>query len=120
MNFPVISLIAGDRPNLIELVIVLSHLFLENDVKMGNDTYISLAFLLLSKKIHLFCQLQLFSQNTHVPHFLEVIFSYAKRLKTDIVTCRYQKKNVICSKLTIKAPHRREWRCSCIFVVNFE
>ena len=26
----------------------------------------------------------------------------------------------ICSKLTIKIPERRQWRCSGIFIVNFE
>ena len=26
----------------------------------------------------------------------------------------------ICSKLTIKIPERRHWRCSGIFIVNFE
>ena len=26
----------------------------------------------------------------------------------------------ICSKLTIKLPDRRQWRCSGIFIVNFE
>ena len=26
----------------------------------------------------------------------------------------------ICSKLTIKTPERRHWRCSGVFIVNFE
>ena len=26
----------------------------------------------------------------------------------------------ICSKLTIKTPERRQWRCSGVFIVNFE
>ena len=26
----------------------------------------------------------------------------------------------ICSELTIKAPERRHWRCSGVFIVNFE
>ena len=26
----------------------------------------------------------------------------------------------ICSKLTIKTPERRPWRCSGVFIVNFE
>ena len=26
----------------------------------------------------------------------------------------------ICSKLTIKTPERRQWHCSCVFIVNFE
>ena len=26
----------------------------------------------------------------------------------------------ICSKLTIKTPERRYWRCSGVFIVNFE
>ena len=26
----------------------------------------------------------------------------------------------ICSKLTIKAPEQRHWRCSGVFIVNFE
>ena len=26
----------------------------------------------------------------------------------------------ICSKLTIKTPEQRHWRCSCVFIVNFE
>ena len=26
----------------------------------------------------------------------------------------------ICSKLTIKTPERRQWRCSSVFIVNFE
>ena len=28
--------------------------------------------------------------------------------------------NGICSKLTIKAPKRRHWLCSGVYVVNFE
>ena len=43
---------------------------------MGMDTYISLAFLLLSKKKLLFCKLQLFSENTHVLHVPEGFFIY--------------------------------------------
>ena len=26
----------------------------------------------------------------------------------------------ICSKLTIKSPERHQWRCSGVFIVNFE
>ena len=26
----------------------------------------------------------------------------------------------ICSKLTIKTPKRRQWRCSVVFIVNFD
>ena len=38
----------------------------------------------------------------------------------DIITCRYQKENVICSKLTIESPRRHQWCCSHIFNFNFE
>lgn len=38
------------------------------DTKMGKDTFISLAFLLLLKKKYLFCKLQLFLQNTDAFH----------------------------------------------------
>ena len=46
-------------------------------------------------------------------------FIYLRR-KTDIITCRYQKENVICSKLTTKTPRQGKWRFSGIFIVNFE
>ena len=31
-----------------------------------------------------------------------------------------KKMHEICSKLTVKTPERRHWRCSIVFVVNFE
>ena len=54
-------------------------LLFKKDAKVGTDTFISLAFSLLSKKKHLFCKLQLFSQNTDVLH-LQIIFAYTKQL----------------------------------------
>ena len=47
-------------------------------------------------------------------------FFIYKRRKTDIITCRYQKENVICSKLTTKTPRQGKWRVPGIFIVNFE
>ena len=86
MNFSVMSLLGGATPN--KLLTLSSNLFMKfnrhinglflKNCRMGNNTYISLEFLLLSKKKHLFGKLQLFSQNTDVLHFLEEFFIYKK------------------------------------------
>lgn len=70
MNYP-------DLYSLLE--IVSSHFFFKksND-KMGKDTFISLAYFLLSKKKHLFCKLDLFSQNTDILHFPEDFCRYQR------------------------------------------
>ena len=47
-------------------------------------------------------------------------YFHKKDPKADIITCRYQKENLICSKLTIKTPWQHEWRCSDIFIASFE
>ena len=52
------------------------HTLFFKKVKIGKDTYISLAILLLSKKKYLFCKLQLFSQNADVLLFPEDFLIY--------------------------------------------
>ena len=46
-------------------------LFFKKYIRIGKNSFISLAFLLLSTKSHLFWNLQLFPQNTDVLHFPE-------------------------------------------------
>lgn len=52
--------------------------FTQSNDKMGKDTFISLAYFLLSKKKHLFCKLDLFSQNTDIVHFPEDFCRYQR------------------------------------------
>ena len=66
-----------------------------------------------------FCKLQLFSQNTDVLFFPDNFCLYqTKELQTNITTCKYQKKNVMCSKVTIKILGRSQLRSSSVFIVN--
>ena len=37
-----------------------------------------------------------------------------------ILTIETLEKDDICSKLTIKTPERRDWRCSDVLIVDFE
>ena len=64
-------------------------------------------------KIKQIYNLDIFSQLTQkhnpVPIYLLKVNSRHTRTRFEI-----------CSKLTIKAPERRHWRCSGVFIVNFE
>ena len=101
MNLPIISLTVRPRPskldtifltdiwNLIDVnktwlnLLLCRHiLFFLNYVTVGKDTFISLAFLLMSKKNNLFSKLQFFPQNTDVLYFLifQKVFAYSKEL----------------------------------------
>ena len=87
---------------------------------MGKDTLtLAIIFLQLSKKNHLFCKLQLFSQNVDVLHFPEDFCIYQRNI-SEYNNLQCQKKNVIYSKLTIKTLVRNQWHRPGVFIVNFE
>ena len=124
MNFSVISLIVRPGPNepltlyfqlicetwsreikLIKLVILSSHLvFFKYIKKIGNDSFISVAFLSLPKKKCFFCKLQLFPQNTDVLHVKEG-FCICQKNIAQYNTLQIPKENFFL-KSTIKTTRR--------------
>ena len=56
---------------------------------------------------------------------LLILKQYLLSIPAGIYLLKVNNKNIramceICSKLTIKIPERRKWRCSGIFIINFE
>ena len=67
--------------------------------------------------------LQFFSRSTShnkMRKILRKFFNPASIYLLEVNTRNTIKSCEICSKLTIKIPERRNWRCSGIFIVNFE
>ena len=53
------------------------------------------------------------------------IWAYNKYVPDNIYLLKVNNKNTkniseICSKFTIKTPERHDWRCSDVFIINFE
>ena len=87
---------------------------------MGKYTYISLEFLFFLEEKTFVWRIKIIFTKHGRSSFSRRIFFIYKRLKMDIITCRYQKENLICSKLTTKTPRQGKWCFSGIFIVHFE
>ena len=64
-------------------------------------------------------------RNNTSGNFLKILPYFLQSIPVDIYLFKVNNKNTrtrceICSKLTMKTPERRQWRCSGVFIVNFE
>ena len=72
-------------------------LFFKKYIRIGKNSFISLAFLLLSKKSHLF-EIYSYFHKIQTPFIFQRVLAYLfQKLLPNIMTCKYQKQNVICS-----------------------
>ena len=118
MNFSVISLIVRPGPNepltlyfqlicetwsreikLIKLVILPSHLvFFKYIKKIGNDSFISVAFLSLPKKKNVSFANYSYFHKIRTFFMLKRVSAYVKKILPNIIPCKYQKKTFFLSQ----------------------
>ena len=77
---------------------------------------------ILNRKLHFLCVISplymLLKGTNQELLILQTFFTGIYLLKVNNRNTRTSSE--ICSKLTMKTPERRQWRCSGVFIINFE